>query len=41
VVRVARDTGDDAVPGMGIAFTDLSDRDRDAILALVTRGSHG
>jgi Tfp pilus assembly protein PilZ len=41
VVRVARDTGDEAVPGMGIAFTDLSDRDRDAIVALVTRGSHG
>jgi Tfp pilus assembly protein PilZ len=40
VVRVARDTGDDAVPGMGIAFTVLSDRDRDAILTL-TRGAHG
>ncbi len=43
VVRVARDTGDDAVPGMGIAFSFLSDMDRDAILTLVNRGrgSHG
>jgi hypothetical protein len=41
VVRVARDTGDDGVPGMGIAFAHLTDRDRDAILELVQRGSHG
>jgi hypothetical protein len=42
VVRVARDTGDDGTAaGMGIQFVSLSDQDRDAILALVTRGSHG
>jgi hypothetical protein len=42
VVRVARDTGDDGTAaGMGIQFVTLSDADRDAILALVTRGSHG
>jgi hypothetical protein len=42
VVRVARDTGDDGVAaGMGIQFVQLSDSDRDAILALVQRGSHG
>ena len=37
MVRVARDTGDDGVAaGMGIQFVQLSDADRDAILALVT-----
>ena len=42
VVRVARDTGDDGTAaGMGIQFVALPDADRDAILALVTRGSHG
>jgi hypothetical protein len=42
VVRVSRDSGDDgAAPGMGIQFVSLSDPDREAILALVTRGSHG
>ena len=41
VVRVARETGDEGVAGMGIEFVDLSEGDRDAILALVTRGSHG
>jgi hypothetical protein len=37
VVRVARDTGDEGVPGMGIAFAHLTDRDREAILELVSR----
>ena len=41
VVRVARDSGDDVIPGMGIQFVALSDADRDAIRALCTRGSHG
>jgi Tfp pilus assembly protein PilZ len=41
VVRVARETGDEGVAGMGIELHDLSDADRDALLALVTRGSHG
>jgi Tfp pilus assembly protein PilZ len=41
VVRVARDAGDDGVPGMGIEFAALKDPDRDAIQALVTRGAHG
>jgi Tfp pilus assembly protein PilZ len=41
VVRVARDTGDEGIAGMGIEFVRLTDPDRDAILALVTRGSHG
>jgi hypothetical protein len=41
VVRVARDSGDDVIPGMGIQFVALSDVDRDAIRALCTRGSHG
>lgn len=41
VVRVQRDSGDDASAGMGIQFVGLSDADRDAILQLVTRGSHG
>jgi uncharacterized protein (TIGR02266 family) len=41
VVRVARDSGDDVIPGMGIAFVDLGDADREAIRALCTRGSHG
>lgn len=41
VVRVARDSGDDVIPGMGIAFVALTDADRDAIRSLVTRGSHG
>jgi hypothetical protein len=41
VVRVARDSGDDVIPGMGIAFSALTDADRDAIRALCTRGSHG
>ena len=36
VVRVARDTGDDVVPGMGIQFVDLSDADREALKALVS-----
>jgi hypothetical protein len=40
-VRVARDSGDDVIPGMGIQFVALSDADRDAIRALCTRGSHG
>ena len=40
VVRVARDTGGDLVPGMGIQFVNLADADRDAIRASV-RGSHG
>jgi uncharacterized protein (TIGR02266 family) len=35
VVRVARDAGDDVVPGMGIQFVDLSDDDRKALQALV------
>jgi hypothetical protein len=39
VVRVARDSGDDA--GMGIQFVQLSEADREAVLALVQRGSHG
>jgi c-di-GMP-binding flagellar brake protein YcgR len=39
VVRVARDTGDEgAAPGMGVQFSRLSDTDREAIQALVTRG---
>jgi len=41
VVRVARETGDDQMPGMGIAFAHLTDRDREAIVQLVTRGGHG
>jgi Tfp pilus assembly protein PilZ len=41
VVRVARETGDEGVPGMGMEFVALLDPDRDAILALVTRGTHG
>jgi uncharacterized protein (TIGR02266 family) len=41
VVRVARDSGDDVIPGMGIAFVTLADSDREAIRALVTRGTHG
>jgi uncharacterized protein (TIGR02266 family) len=41
VVRVARDSGDDVIPGMGIAFLGLTDADREAIRALCTRGSHG
>jgi Tfp pilus assembly protein PilZ len=41
VVRVARETGDEGVAGMGIEFIELLDADRDAILDLVTRGSHG
>jgi Tfp pilus assembly protein PilZ len=41
VVRVARDSGDDVIPGMGIAFVALGEGDRDAIRALCTRGSHG
>jgi hypothetical protein len=41
VVRVARDSGDDVIAGMGIKFVALSDADRDAIHALCTRGSHG
>jgi uncharacterized protein (TIGR02266 family) len=35
VVRVARDTGDDVVPGMGIQFIDLVDADREALRRLV------
>jgi uncharacterized protein (TIGR02266 family) len=31
VVRVARDTGDDVVPGMGIEFVDLLEPDREAL----------
>jgi Tfp pilus assembly protein PilZ len=41
VVRVARDSGDEVIPGMGIQFVALTDIDRDAIRALCTRGSHG
>lgn len=41
VVRVACDASDDVVPGMGIQFAALDDEDRDAIGALVTRGSYG
>jgi hypothetical protein len=41
VVRVARDSGDDVIPGMGIMFVALAEGDREAIRALVTRGSHG
>jgi uncharacterized protein (TIGR02266 family) len=41
VVRVTRDGDDGSSPGMGIQFVQLSDSDRDAILALVQRGSHG
>lgn len=41
VVRVSRDGDDGSAPGMGIQFVQLSDSDRDAILALVQRGSHG
>lgn len=38
VVRVARELGDEGgVPGMGIQFVDLSDADREAILALTSR----
>ena len=37
----ARDTGEEGTAGMGVEFVRLSDPDRDAILALVTRGSHG
>jgi uncharacterized protein (TIGR02266 family) len=35
VVRVARDTGDDVVPGMGIEFVDLADADRASLRELV------
>ncbi len=35
VVRVARDTGDDVIPGMGIQFVDLADADRDALRLMV------
>ena len=35
VMRVARDTGDDVVPGMGIQFEDLGDDDRDALNRLL------
>lgn len=31
VVRVARDTGDDVVPGMGVQFLDLTEADREAL----------
>jgi Tfp pilus assembly protein PilZ len=41
VVRVSRDGDDGSAPGMGIQFLQLSESDRDAILALVQRGSHG
>jgi c-di-GMP-binding flagellar brake protein YcgR len=41
VVRVVRDSGDDAMPGMGIAFLQLSDADREAIRLLVIRGGNG
>lgn len=34
VVRVARDAGDDVVPGMGVQFLDLSDADRAALTQL-------
>lgn len=36
VMRVARDTGDDVVPGMGVQFQDLSDEDREALVRLVS-----
>ena len=35
VVRVARDTGDDVVPGMGIQFIDLADADRELLNELL------
>ncbi len=35
VVRVARDTGDDVVPGMGIEFLDLSEADRERLREMV------
>jgi len=41
VVRVARDTGDDVVPGMGIQFVDLSDTDRDALGRLAADAARG
>lgn len=41
VVRVARDSGDDVIPGMGIQFVALGEPDREAIRALCTRGTHG
>lgn len=41
VVRVSRDSIDDALPGMGVAFLMLPEADREAIRALVMRGSHG
>ncbi len=39
VVRVSRSAR--SGPGMGIEFQDLSTTDRDAIFAMVTRGTHG
>jgi Tfp pilus assembly protein PilZ len=41
VVRVARDTGDEGLVGMGVQFAHLTERDRDAIVELVARGGHG
>jgi Tfp pilus assembly protein PilZ len=43
VVRVTRDTGEDGPSGagMGIQFVSLTDLDREAIIAMVARGSHG
>lgn len=41
VVRVARESGDEGVPGMGVEFVNLEDADREAIRALVARGNHG
>lgn len=41
VVRVARDSNDDVVPGMGVAFVQLSDPDREALAALVRGSQHG
>ncbi len=41
VVRVARDTGDDVVPGMGIEFLDLAVADREQLRKLVREQDAG
>jgi uncharacterized protein (TIGR02266 family) len=41
VVRVARDTGDDVVPGMGIEFVDLADADREAVASMIKAATDG
>ena len=38
VVHVVRDTGANSIPGMGIAFANFSERDLEAVRALLTRG---